>query len=148
MLLSHHDRYFIFTFYLIKEIMHRETLYAVKQSNAFAVLDPVSKLPVSNQMPNGYCLKPLTLALAQAQALAAALTTQTGQSWTIEIAPHPCPLCERKIWAGDLDFCHPTSRERTAWRAGCNVHDFGCGYEVTANSKEAVMAAWNAGRSL
>lgn len=119
-------------------------LYAVKHKNAYAVLHPVSMLPVSHlSIPNGYCEKPLTLVLGDAQAIAATMEREAGDAWTLEVAPHPCPVCERKIWAGDRDFCYPKDRERTAWRAGCNVHDFGCGYEVTASAKDAVMAAWN-----
>lgn len=86
---------------------------------------------------------PLDVAQAHAKALNEAGATP---AWEVHIAANACPSCGRRMWANDHDFCHPENRERTKWRAGCNVHDFGCGFEVTAEvSTEAEMLnAWNA----
>lgn len=67
-------------------------------------------------------------------------------AWEVHLAANSCPSCGRAMWANDHDFCHPENRERTKWRAGCNVHDFGCGFEVSAEvSTEAEMLkVWNA----
>lgn len=88
-------------------------------------------------------IAPATLARPRALELARQLQEQTGRAWLIEPAPNPCPACSRVIRADDLDFCYPQTRERKTWRAGCNEHDGGCGYEVIAASFEAVMQAWN-----
>jgi hypothetical protein len=114
----------------------------------YAVKHPGSGKVVSNRsFENGYCERPLTLPLSEAQALAGMLNHKTGKPWVLRLAPHPCPRCQRDIWADDRDFCHPNNRERTEWRAGCNEHDFGCGHEVLGTSFEDVMTKWNAGAS-
>jgi len=112
--------------------------------DTYLVVHPqTGELCAQDSFENGYCCMPLTLDEAQAQALAARMREQTGMCWQAEAAPAPCANCGRVIWADDRDFCYPQNRERTSWRAGCNHHDFGCGHEVTADSREAVMAAWN-----
>ncbi len=125
------------------------TLFAVCQRDpehvdGYAVVHPDTGDIVSNRsFPNGYCSMPLVMDEEQAQSLALRLREKTGLDWVAEGAPSPCPACGRVIWADDLDFCYPNNRERTSWRAGCNEHDFGCGYEVEGETYEQVMAAWN-----
>lgn len=112
---------------------------------SYAVLDPLSsRILPSREHEHLYASRPLTISKKEAEALAAALTRETGREWFAEEAPTPCANCGRDIWADDLDFCYPGNREMTSWRAGCNEHDFGCGHEVEADSYEAVMAAWRA----
>ncbi|KVP96875.1 hypothetical protein WJ96_06795 [Burkholderia ubonensis] len=109
----------------------------------YAVRHPESGALVSNRsFDNGYCVQPLTFDKAEAETHAAALHAATGTVWVLELAPGPCPACRRVIWADDLDFCYPLNRERTRWRAGCNEHDFGCGFEVEGNSFVDVMRLW------
>ena len=124
----------------------RYALHEVVQDRipGYAVKHPESGEIVSNRnFKNGYCEQPLTFPQAEAQALAEVLTAQTQVTWVIELAPGPCPQCGRVIWADDYDFCYPSNRERTRWRAGCNEHDFGCGYEIEGESFEAVIRRWN-----
>lgn len=86
-----------------------------------------------------------TLPKEQALALADKLSTETdGPGWTVGLAPRACPSCGRQVTPDDLDFCYPTHR-RTQWRAGCNQHDFGCGFEVEAPvaSADAIIGLWN-----
>ncbi|WP_157644007.1 hypothetical protein [Burkholderia ubonensis] len=128
--------------------MAADTLYAIREMVAdripgYAVRHPESGALVSNRsFDNGYCVQPLTFDKAEAETHAAALHAATGTVWVLELAPGPCPACRRVIWADDLDFCYPLNRERTRWRAGCNEHDFGCGFEVEGNSFVDVMRLW------
>lgn len=130
--------------------MSAEILYAVREVGGesipgYAIYRPGSMELISNRsIPNGYCEQPLTFPLALAQAHAQALSAHHGKPWIVELAPNPCPSCGRVIWADDRDFCYPTSRERTRWRAGCNEHDFGCGFELEASSWDEAMRRWNA----
>lgn len=52
---------------------------------------------------------------------------------------YQCPECARDIEDDDLDFCYPLRRERDLWRAGCNTHDGGCGFEVIKPSEHEVL---------
>lgn len=114
----------------------------------FLVVNPsTGELCSDRTFKDGYCCMPLTMDEDQAEALARRLQEQAPQpsehGWRTVPAPAPCAKCGRIIWANDLDFCYPENREGTSWRAGCNTHDFGCGHEVVAESKDAVMQAWN-----
>jgi len=126
-----------------------ESRYALREVvqdrlHGYAVKHPESGEIVSNRsFKNGYCEQPLTFLQADAQALAEALRAQTQVTWVVELAPGPCPQCGRVIWADDLDFCYPANRERTRWRAGCNEHDFGCGYNIEGDTFESVIRRWN-----
>lgn len=112
---------------------------------SFAVVHPETGQLVSNRsIPNGYCHRPVTYGLVAAQAEANELTQRTGFLWEVTLAPNPCPSCGRSLWADDLDFLHPSNRERSAWRAGCNTHDGGCGFELEGPSALEVLRAWNA----
>ncbi len=128
-----------------------EARYAVRESvleriEGFAVDHPDTGLLVSNRsFPNGYCHQPKTWSLDEAQRVAAQLAIETGVFWVVELAPVPCIRCGRIIWADDRDFCYPSNRERTTWRAGCDLHNFGCGHEVLGDSFDDVMRRWNAG---
>lgn len=111
----------------------------------FAVRHPETGVLVSNRsLHNGYCIQPLTFPKEEAEAHASALRASTAVTWVLELAPGPCPSCKRVIWADDLDFCYPLNRERTLWRAGCNKHDFGCGFELRGDSLGDVLRRWNA----
>jgi hypothetical protein len=124
-------------------------LYALREQVAdghagYAVRHPQTSTLVSNRsFENGYCVQPLTFPRDEAVAHAAALQAATGVTWVVELAPGPCPACKRVIWADDLDFCYPTNRERTLYRAGCNKHDFGCGFEIRSDSFEGAIRRWN-----
>lgn len=94
---------------------------------------PESEEPIPGALldDNPYNHPPLTFTRERAEQLAAAQNRKEGRtSWRVELAPAPCPSCGRIMWANDHDFCYPSTRERTHWRAGCNEHDFGCGFEV------------------
>lgn len=96
---------------------------------------------------NPYLLPPEHFTHEAAQAHANALNDAgASPAWEVHIAANPCPSCGRRMWANDHDFCHPENRERTKWRAGCNVHDFGCGFEVKAqvSTESEMLKAWNA----
>src|SRR5690606_25174008 len=80
---------------------------------------------------------------AQAQAKADELKRLTGDPWQIEIAPNACPSCSREIEADRVDFCYPRGPKSGTWRAGCNEHDGGCGFEVEGSSYEDAVIKWN-----
>jgi len=124
-----------------------EPLYAIREIQerpAYAVTHPtLGEIVANDSFANGYCAQPITATQERAQEIAKALTASTKVEWQIERAPNPCARCGRVIWADDLDFLYPQNRERTSWRAGCNLHDFGCGHEVVAESKDSVLARWN-----
>lgn len=84
------------------------------------------------------------LTRAQASAEMRRLALATGMIWVAVLAPGPCPSCGREMEGNDLDFCYPQDRSRASYRAGCNLHDFGCGFELTAPSRKAALQAWNA----
>lgn len=125
-------------------------LYAVREVGAssgkgYAVVNPTTNETVAEyRFANGYCEQPIVLPLQDASILAQKLTASSETTWITERAPSPCPGCGREIWASNLDFCYARNHEQTQWRAGCNEHDFGCGYEVEAASFDEVLAAWNA----
>lgn len=129
--------------------------YAVRETGpgrrcGYSIVDPATGDFASHEaVPSGYCVMPSEFPLAEAQALAQQLTARVLGSpvgpfnaedpqahlpavWGVEIAPGPCARCSRKIFANDMDFCYPSTRERTQFRAGCNEHDFGCGHKVVA----------------
>jgi hypothetical protein len=126
------------------------TLYAVycrdengRRSN-YAAEDPETGALVAREgLADGWRIAPAKLAKPQALELARQLQEKTGREWFLELAPNPCPSCSRVIRADDLDFCYPQTRERKTWRAGCNEHDGGCGFEVEGTSFEDVMRKWN-----
>lgn len=124
------------------------SIFAVREKSGripgYAIRHPATGFIVSNRsFESAYCEKVLTMPEAEATRLAAALTVRTGVKWVKELAPNPCPKCQRVISADDGDFCYPSNRQLTQWRAGCNEHDFGCGHEVKAESYTQVMALWN-----
>jgi len=87
--------------------------------------------------------RPALLPRGEAQAKADELRETTGEDWSIELAPNDCPSCERKIDANRPDFCYTPGVRRDRWRAGCNEHDGGCGFEVEGDSYEDVLTRWN-----
>lgn len=150
--------------------------YAVREigpegRRGYAIADPLTGAFESHQaVDGGTCVPPVELPLAEALALAEAMTQRANAKgaptpakvvaarwaddpgpdvpsvWGIEVAPGLCAQCGRKVFANDLDFCHPTHREGDPQRrfvAGCNVHDFGCGHEVFGDSFEEAMSKWN-----
>jgi hypothetical protein len=130
--------------------------YAIRTVNAsafsgrrFVVAHPKTRvIAPSETVTAGSWGPPLTYPLAEAQTIANRLTAQTGEEWTPLLAPERCPSCGRDIAADDYDFCHPTDRTYTRWRAGCNKHDFGCGFEVFGGSRDTAVQAWNEGRGV
>jgi hypothetical protein len=88
-------------------------------------------------------LAPVLLSKAQAQAALEAVRSPIGVPWQIEAAPNSCPSCERKIGADSVDFCYQQGNASGRWRAGCNEHDGGCGFEVEGKSFDDVMRQWN-----
>lgn len=123
--------------------------YAIREMVAdrnpgFAVRQPVTGALVSNlSFEEGFRIQPPAFPKAEAEAHAEALFVATGIVWVLHLAPGACPACRRVIWADDLDFCYPQNRQRTRWRAGCNEHDGGCGFEVEADTFDDVMRLWN-----
>lgn len=109
---------------------------------SFAICPSPFVVVGSRDIPNGYCHPPLTLPLDEAELLAEHLSKTTGMDWKLEVAPTPCPACGRKISPADYDFVYPENRERTQWRAGCDIHNFGCGHEVKGPTRESVLEAW------
>lgn len=79
----------------------------------------------------------------EAQAKASELQQRTGEPWHIELAPNACPSCAREIDVDQLDFCYPRGPKSGLWRAGCNEHDGGCGFEIEGDSYEDVVTKWN-----
>ena len=121
-----------------------EQLYAVRRvqdgdTTGFAVLpesvpdayrDELRDQVVCNEdVEVGWCRRPLTLPRDQAEALASFLSETQSQTWEARATHRPCPACGRDIWADDLDFLYPLKRDYSEWQAGCNLHDFGCGFE-------------------
>ena len=84
---------------------------------------------------------------AEAQAKADELRQRTGDPWQIELAPDACPSCAREIGAHRVDFCYPRGPRSGIWRAGCNEHDGGCGFEIEARSYEEAVMKWNRARA-
>lgn len=97
----------------------------------------------SESFPEGYMCPPATLTHSEANELVVKLKRETGIDYYVKLAPRPCPKCGREIWTDDLDFAHPTNREMSEWRAGCNKHDFGCGFEIIGASYDDVIHTWN-----
>jgi len=103
-------------------------------------------MPGAELGSNPHLQRPLHFTLETAQAHAKALNDAgASPAWGAHIAANPCPGCGRVMWANDHDFCYPNNRERSSWRAGCNVHDFGCGFELVAPvaTEAEVLALWN-----
>jgi hypothetical protein len=127
-------------------------LYAIRcvqpDRHAFVVRNPLTgELANYRDLDDGYCIRPLTVALEEAQALLDEFRKLVphGDDWALQLAPRPCPACGRDIWANDGDFLYPKTRELKAWRAGCNEHDGGCGFELTASgTRQDMLASWNA----
>lgn len=109
----------------------------------YAVAHPDTRKIVSQEVVGRHCA-PVKVPADDVDEVLRELAAAYPGDWRRELAPGPCPSCGRKIWANDLDFIYPENRERTSWRAGCNEHDFGCGFEVTAPSRLEVVQAWNA----
>jgi hypothetical protein len=122
--------------YALREVADRIAGYAVRHPQT-------GELVSNRSFENGYCVQPLTFPRDEADAHVAALVAATGLTWVVELAPGPCPACQRVIRADDLDFCYPLNRERTHYRAGCNKHDFGCGFEIRSDSFEGAIRRWN-----
>ena len=125
--------------------LHMHALYIKREEarDEFIVKHPETGELVSREtLPDTYCNKPAIFKHEEALELAVKLKLETDRDWQLVWAPKPCPSCGREIWADDLDFCYPQNRERTKWRAGCNEHDFGCGFEVTGSSEREVMLKW------
>ena len=126
------------------------TLYAIRQvrpdDHGFLVRHPESgELASTRSFPNGYCERPLTVPWDAAMALLEQFRKLVpgNEVWELAEAPHACPNCRREIWANDLDFLY-SHKEGTLWRAGCNEHDFGCGFElVQEGTREEALRAWN-----
>lgn len=129
-------------------------------------MDPDTGVFASHQaVPNGTCIAPSEFPLFEAQEISVQMSQRSIDTraserktaarwgddagpdvpsvWGDEIAPNPCPQCGRKMFANDLDFCHATNREGTAFVAACKEHNFGCGHEVLGTSFEDAMARWN-----
>lgn len=120
---------------------YRDFLYAHPQHGA--------TMPGQDLGSNPNLIPPEHFSVEAATAHAKALNDAgASPAWEVHIAANPCPSCGRRMWANDHDFCHPENRERTKWRAGCNVHDFGCGFEVTAQvlTEAEMLKAWNAAK--
>lgn len=79
----------------------------------------------------------------QAQEKADELRKLTGDPWQIELMPNACPNCAREIGADRVDFCYPRGTKGGIWRAGCNEHDGGCGFEIEGSSYEDAVTRWN-----
>lgn len=109
----------------------------------FAVAQPGTGAIVSQEVVAQQCA-PVKVPADEVEQVLRELNVAYPGEWRQELAPGPCPRCGRNIWADDLDFIYPENRERSSWRAGCNEHDFGCGFEVTAPTKNDVIKAWNA----
>lgn len=86
---------------------------------------------------------PVLLPHAEAQAKADELRQRTGNAWSIELAPRDCPRCAREIDGNRPGFVHTLGARRDRWRAGCNEHEGGCGFEVEGESYEDVLTRWN-----
>lgn len=96
-----------------------------------------------DNLDNPYCHPPAHFALEEAERRAEEMNVQGPlRGWRTHVAPSPCPSCAREMWANDLDFCYPNNRRRS-YRAGCNVHDFGCGFEIEGNDYEDAILKWN-----
>jgi len=83
---------------------------------------------------------------AEAQAQADELRRRTGDPWQIELAPNACPNCAREIGVDRPGFCYPRGPKNGPWRAGCDEHDGGCGFELEGSSYEDVVTKWNEAR--
>lgn len=94
--------------------------------------------------PNNYPPEHFSREAAQAHVLRLNASAP-DTPWVLRLAPRPCPSCGRVMWANDLDFLHPRNRLRDGWRAGCNVHDFGCGFEIEALgvTRDQLLDQWN-----
>lgn len=127
-----------------------EPRYAVRHCtrSTFIVMDPTTQILEVGVSVSDH-LAPMTWTLTEAQAVAELFATRDCEGlapkWTLVLVPNPCAGCGRVIDVDDGDFCYPENRDRTKWRAGCNEHDFGCGYEVTAATRDEALAKWNAG---
>ena len=126
-----------------------QQLFAVREESSdgiigYAVIRPsTTEITSDRSFKDGYMNRPLTLDKDAAENLANALTVKNGKAWMIELAPNACPSCGRDKWANDHDFLYPQNREKTEFRAGCNVHDGGCGHEITGTSLEETLKKWN-----
>lgn len=151
--------------------MKHPVKYAARETSpgrrrGYAILNPASGEFESHEaVQGGTCIPPVEFPLAEAQAHAAQMTQRAigvptavrvaaarwsddpgldvPSVWGVEVAPNPCAHCGRKMFASDLDFCHPTNRERSAYVTACYEHNFGCGREVLGASYENAMARWN-----
>lgn len=120
-------------------------LKAAGSRTGFLVAHPNTGSLVSREeVQSGYVYPPVLFPRAVADLLAESMA-RPGRVWEVLEAPPPCPHCGRHIETGDRDFCYAANRERTAWRAGCNVHNSGCGFEARAPSEAEVLARWAAG---
>jgi hypothetical protein len=124
----------------------RYAVYSPDISNhsAYAVAHPETQEIISQAThPSKHASAPLTWELEDAFAIAQGLQHKFGHSWKLVLAPGPCPQCGRQVLADDDDVWYPINRDRQEWRAGCNEHDFGCGYEAIGASNREVLAHWN-----
>lgn len=125
-----------------------ETKYAIRsgepRSGTYAFRQPQGPGFIGgHELDNQYTHKPTYLPKTEARRVLAEMVARYGGEWSLEVAPDRCPGCGRVMWSNDGDFCYPENRERTLWRAGCNEHDFGCGFEVQGGSFNDVMTLWN-----
>lgn len=121
--------------FVLKTCGQRCRFYLVR-SAATGAAEPRSEVQLREPL--------VLLPRAQVSAELRRLALATGMMWVAVLAPSPCPSCGREMEGDDLDFCYPENRTRQSWRAGCNEHDFGCGFEILAPSRKAALQAWNA----
>jgi hypothetical protein len=102
------------------------------------------RLVTSTSLDNPYCHTPATFSQELADALAAEMNIKESTNRWVALKTHrDCPSCGRSLSTNDMDVCYPQNRERTKWRVGCNLHDFGCGLEVEGTSYDDVLDRWN-----
>ena len=110
----------------------------------FLIEHPVTrKLVAFTTLDSPWRHSPALLPQAEAQARADELRRTSGDPWQIELAPNACPSCAREIGPDRIDFCYPRGLKSGPWRAGCNEHDGGCGFEIEGSSYDDVVTKWN-----
>lgn len=103
------------------------------------------RLVTSAAFDNAYYHSPAAFEQELAQALADEMNrSHENLEWKALITTKDCPSCGRELLANDMDVCYPNNRERTSWRVGCNVHDWGCGLEVSGDTYVSAVTKWNA----
>lgn len=142
----------------MKRRTRSRTLYAIRcrvspsrtrtPRNDYLVEHPkTGELVPHESLASPWRYRPALRPHAPAQEKAEELRRATGDPWEVEMAPNECPKCGRKIEAGRLDFCYPLGARSGTWRARCNEHDGGCGYEIEGPSYDEVLTKWNQART-